>query len=569
MKKSLGYILLLILLLTMSPGPETLRTLTFNDQDISHAWLIFIPSAFFYLLATLVVNDLLLIPKLLLKNKFAQYLTFAYILAFTASFLASLTESTIKDLYNLPYKSPTHSISWILDDSFANAFFLLMVFISLALLRLYDKWNSDMVEERQMSENLEKYIANVRDCLNPKAIFSELRKISSTIYQNKEKATEMIDKLSSYLRQQLTELPTPPVLSEPKYDKSLFSGFTSFLVSRRFGFLRYSIFILILAFVSLTAYSQEQALSPLESTVQAVTLFVFLVIISSIVILWLFRRYENNQDLRRYFRSIMVFLAIILSPIIFSIVLLFIKHSEIRLLPLIMETATRCAGIIAIVMYVIGLSALLFFQNWIRVQRHITLIQNETLRQEYLFLRKQINPHFIFNVLNNIEICVYDEPYIASELIQNLISILEYQFADSKREMTTIKDEVDFLDSYLSLEQSRRDNFVYKIDTEEDAKDIRIPTLLLIPIIENAVKYSYYGSENIQNVEVSFKVDGKWLKFECRNPYNKDKVSEMSHHGIGLENTRRRLELLYDGKAKISTYKSAGIYDIELFIPFK
>lgn len=544
--------------MAISPGPETLRALDEAGRSLSDVWMIFLPTPLLYLIAIIAINDNWLIPKLLLRNKFAQYIIYASLVSFAASFLASLAEALIKIHFDFPNRFPIDSPTWLIEDSIANAFFLVLIMVGIALLRLYNKWEGDMEDERKMSGNLEKYIMNVRDCLNPKTIFEELHKISSAIHKNKEKASELIEELSIYLRQQLTELPAPPVLKERRYERSLFSRFTSFLVSRRFGTLRYVAFILILAFVSYTAYSYEQTVSPLESAIKATILFSFLAIISSIIILWLFNRYERKQDFSQYIRSILILLAIIVLPIIFSLVWVFRKVEDGATLPVILEAITICSGIVGICLYVFGLSALLFFQNWIRVQRHITLLRNETLRQEYLFLRKQINPHFLFNVLNNIEISVFDEPDLAYELLQNLIKLLEYQFEDSQRDKTTVKNETDFIASYLSLEQSRRDNFSYEIDTDEDAKYIQVPTLLFIPIIENAVKYSCQ-TDKMLNVKASFKVNGKWLILECSNPYNPFKVRKMNHHGIGLENIRRRLELIYDGKAKISSWQDDEI----------
>lgn len=568
MKKTLGYILLAILFMAVSPGPETLRELTQEGRSISNAWLMFFPSTFYYLVAVVVVNDCWLVPKFLLKNKFSVYFLYASLLSFVASFLSSLSECALKVHFGFPNRIQVDSPVWIIEDSFANAFFLVLILVGLALIKLYDKWKKDLEEERIMSESLEKYLGSVRDLLNPATIFAAMERISMSIFENRDRAVVLIDDLSAYLRKQLSELSAPPVIKETIYDKSLFSATTTFLVSRRYGTLRYFIFLLIISFVSYSAFAHERAGAPIDSVVNSVVLFAFLTIVSIIVMFWLFRRYEHRQDVMKYIRSISIFLAIIIAPIFFSLSLVFNKADENGLLPPLLEAFVFLAGIIGICLYVFGLSALLFFQNWIKVQRHITVLHNETIRQEYLFLRRQINPHFLFNVLNNIEISIFDDPDLASELLRNLIRLLEYQFEDSKRDKTILRNEVEFLESYLSLEQSRRDNFSFIIDMESAAAEIEIPTLLFIPIVENAAKYSI-RSEIKTNVRISFKIIGKYLKFECENPYDLEKVKSMSHNGIGLENTRRRLELIYDGKARFATSQSENLYNIEVIIPIE
>lgn len=568
MKKTLGYILLTILFMGISSGPETLRSLMLEGRNTTYAWLMFFPSALFNLIAVAVINDRWLVPKTLLKNKFPSYFLYASIVSLAVSFLSSLTDSILKIHFDFHNRPSDGSIGPIILDSVANTFFLVLIMLGFALLELYDKWGNDLQQERLMSESLNKYIKDVRSCLNPATIFKEMGKISETIPYDRDNAVGLIDSLSEYLRKQLSELPSPPQLKESAYEKSLFSHMTTFLVSHRYRTSRYLIFLLTIGFISYSAFANAPSGADLDPVSNAIVLFCFLIIVSNIEIFWFFRKYEQDQDVDRYYRSILILSFITITPILISIVLLFAKNWIYGWIYLTFNSVVFLGGIIAISLYLFGLGSLLFFQNWIRVQRHITMLHNETLRQEYLFLRRQINPHFLFNVLNNIEISVYDDPDLASELLKDLIKLLECQLEDSKRDFTTLQDEIEFLTSYLSLEQSRRDRFRYEIKISDDIREISIPTLIFIPIVENAAKYSATNKE-CMNVKVSFRSAGGFLKFECRNPYDIEKIRKTSHHGIGLENTMRRLELLYDGKARISTFQSDNQYHVEVIIPIK
>ena len=566
-KNILIYALSAILFLAVSSGPETMRVLAVEGRSLSGAWLMYLPSLVLNI-AAVVVNDRWLIPQALLKTRFVAYILCATILSSAFSVFASFMEALLKYCFDFPNRMTDGSIRWIIDDSLANSFFLLLILVGIALIRLYDKWNLEMKEEQRMSESLREYMKDVRMCLNPDAVLSAMGEISEAIRTERDRAVEMIYGLSAFLRRQLSELPVPPLVNEFLYDKTLFSGATSFLISRRFCILRYLIFTAILGYVSYASFSYDHIGSPLDPVINALALFVFLFVVFNIIRLWFFRRYEKRHDLRSYARSVVVLLAILLSPIvILNLMSLSVPVHRDSLL-LFSEILVLLGGVMGISLYVFGLSALLFFQDWIRVHRSITLLHRETLRQEYLFLRKQINPHFLFNVLNNIEISVYDDPVLASDMLADLLELLEYQLKDSNKEITAIKDEVSFLDSYLSLERSRRDHMDYEITMDSRAGDIRIPTLMFIPVVENAVKY-FTPSVSHRKILVEFRIIGSLLAFECVNPYDAEIVAKKNHNAIGLENTRRRLELMYDGKARISVVKTDGIFNVKIILPLK
>lgn len=120
----------------------------------------------------------------------------------------------------------------------------------------------------------------------------------------------------------------------------------------------------------------------------------------------------------------------------------------------------------------------------------MVLLNAESLRQEYAYLRKQINPHFLFNVLNNASILAFEDSEDAIRMFESLKHMLEYQFAETGKTDMTLEREMDFLDTYLSLEASRIDSLEYELSAQGDIKDVMIPTMIYITFVENAVKYS-------------------------------------------------------------------------------
>ncbi len=563
MKKLLAYIILPLILLALSPGVDTMQMLLDKGGDPARAWIMFVPSTLVYLALIFLFNDKLLIPKLLLKGRFARYILAASGVVVILSLLVAGSETWVRGHFDLPSRVESDSLVWIVVDVASNLLFWVPLMVAIALLRLYGRWKEDMASEERLSAELERYMANVRECLNPEVIFESLRQIAEAIRSDAEEASERIGQLSEYLRAQLAAIVPPPMIAAVAYDASLFSRLTAVLVDRRYRWLRHLLLIMELVAVSFIAYSHEYLVDVGSGLLQSAWLVVYLGALTYIDLL-LFKRYERHGSMRKLVVGVALLFVVFVSPVVVGVAALI---DEIGVFwPAVIEVAAIGAGVVGIGLYLCGVNALLLFQNWIRAQRHITLLRAETLRQEYLFLRKQINPHFLFNVLNSIEISAYDSPDLASDLLQDLVKLLRYQFEEGRRDTTSLRDEVEFLRSYLALEESRRDQFAYEIELR-DAVEATVPTLLFLPIVENAAKYSPRHRVEGVNVKVAFRVEEGWLRFECRNPYDAELVAHASHHGIGLENTRRRLELIYEGRARLTARQTDREFCVEIALP--
>ena len=191
--------------------------------------------------------------------------------------------------------------------------------------------------------------------------------------------------------------------------------------------------------------------------------------------------------------------------------------------------------------------------------------QAENLKTELSFLRSQISPHFLFNVLNNIVALVRIKSDELEPTVIKLSSILQYMLYETDEENVALSDEVEYLTSYIDLQKQR---FGKKLNTQVsfniEENWHRIEPMLLIPFIENAFKH---GFSNIQNPEIiiSLTVRNSVLDFSVRNKFNenteeiKDKTS-----GIGLANVKRRLELLYSERHQLSINKLDGWFTVSL-----
>ncbi|MDB4728536.1 histidine kinase, partial [Saprospiraceae bacterium] len=198
-------------------------------------------------------------------------------------------------------------------------------------------------------------------------------------------------------------------------------------------------------------------------------------------------------------------------------------------------------GIIVIVYYSLLLVAGII---WIVLQlKSVLSVKNELRKNELLHLQSQVNPHFFFNMLNNIYGTIDKDSEIAKKLILKLSDLMRYSIYEGKKQRVFLKDEIEFLQNYIDLHIMRYHKKIdvqFKIEIEDH---IKIMPLLLIILLENAFKH---GVENLIEkafIHLSVKAHDEQVKFEIENNFDDKEVSKES--GIGISNLKRRLNLVY------------------------
>ena len=193
-----------------------------------------------------------------------------------------------------------------------------------------------------------------------------------------------------------------------------------------------------------------------------------------------------------------------------------------------------------------------FTLDWFQNQKQKADLINQNQASELALLRSQINPHFLFNTLNNIYSLVYKKSNEAPEAVMKLSSIMRYTLYDSNTDKVLLEKEVEYLKSFIELQQLRlkKENFVdFRING--NINNYTITPMLFIPFVENAFKH---GNKNTPSpgIVITLIVEGEKIIFEVMNylrtgrAVNKDTVG-----GIGLQNIKRRLDLLYKDKHKL------------------
>lgn len=173
-------------------------------------------------------------------------------------------------------------------------------------------------------------------------------------------------------------------------------------------------------------------------------------------------------------------------------------------------------------------------------------LRSEKLETEMKFLKSQINPHFLFNALNNIYTQVILNQQDAPDNLLKLSDILRYVLYDCNVEKVPLQKEITYIKHYISLFSLKDSSGINLKTTIEDAPaHLKIAPLLLIPFVENAFKHS--GIEKIGQgwVEITLNFEGNLLQFTVKNSKTNEGQPKDKTHGIGLENVKRRLTLLY------------------------
>lgn len=211
-------------------------------------------------------------------------------------------------------------------------------------------------------------------------------------------------------------------------------------------------------------------------------------------------------------------------------------------------------------------AAIKLFQRSVIDYYRINQLEKYTLNAELEQLKSQINPHFLFNTLNNVNVLTKKDPEKASDILHKLSDLLRYQLYDSAHSRVALSGDIEFLNNLLELEKIRRDHFTFIIEQEGVIPYLHIPPFLFVPFVENAVKHNA-DAIGEPYVHIRFYVRGNRLFFECRNSKPLQPPVPKKAGGLGLNNIRRRLDLLYPDTHTLTIDNQADTYTVQLSIP--
>jgi hypothetical protein len=218
---------------------------------------------------------------------------------------------------------------------------------------------------------------------------------------------------------------------------------------------------------------------------------------------------------------------------------------------------------------VFGLSIAYFFlKEWARAEKFRVQLEAVQLDTEVKFLKSQVNPHFLFNTLNNLFSMAQGKGNDdLADGISKLSGMMRYMIYDSNAESVPLGKEIEYLEDCITLNKLRYadDEAKVKFDYPEQTTGVFIAPMLFIPFVENAFKHGVAIGQT-SAIDIAIIISDKQLIFTCANIIRSTKKMEGEKSGIGLENVKRRLDLLYPGKYQLQINEIDGKYFVKLEI---
>ena len=207
------------------------------------------------------------------------------------------------------------------------------------------------------------------------------------------------------------------------------------------------------------------------------------------------------------------------------------------------------------------------FIAWYEDIRAKEALTKKNFEMEMALVKSQINPHFLFNTLNNIDVLIAKDATKASAYLNKLSDIMRFMLYETKTEQIPLLKEWSYLEKYIELQKIRTANpdFVH-FELEGNAAQVMIAPMILIPFVENAFKYAE-GIKTAHAIQIKVRVENQAVYFECKNKYLSDvRNQENEFSGLGNALIKKRLELLYPNKHTLSVRDMDGVYSVELKI---
>ncbi len=209
--------------------------------------------------------------------------------------------------------------------------------------------------------------------------------------------------------------------------------------------------------------------------------------------------------------------------------------------------------------------------NYFEYQKKLISIERDSLQNELKFLRSQIQPHVLFNSLNNLYEYTLSKSDKAPELVLQLSKVLRYLLYETDKELILLRKEVQFLEEYIALQTTQLENrgkVDLRIEWDKSHETLFIAPFILIPFIENSFKHSLKSKENGIEINITIKIKEQTFELFVSNTYEHYPRTEadLTKSGIGLKNVKKRLNLLYPENHTLNVTEDKLVYSVHLLL---
>ncbi|WP_165585803.1 sensor histidine kinase [Pedobacter nototheniae] len=273
---------------------------------------------------------------------------------------------------------------------------------------------------------------------------------------------------------------------------------------------------------------------------------------------------------RRYLIYILAFIALLAVVPLLKTTLTVLMHNEIfnhskvEKKPNLTVTLYYIIQVFISGFFLVSSCIIKFTIDWFNSERIKRNLESEGREMELQFLKSQLNPHFLFNSLNNIYSLAYQKSDKTADAIMKLSEIMRYMIYESNTPTVSLSKEVDYLKSYIELQKIRfKDGAYVEMNLNGEIDDQKIVPLMLISFVENAFKHGVVNDPE-EPIKINIIANQKILHFSVIN--KKNQQNKDAQGGVGLTNVERRLQLIYPDRYKLNVVNSATHYNCELMI---
>jgi len=325
------------------------------------------------------------------------------------------------------------------------------------------------------------------------------------------------------------------------------------LISRKELFFQIILNAVILLFFSYKWNDQEYRLD-------RVWFFLMYAIASIFVTYYLMPKFLYRKKNWQFFGSVVLLIAL----------LIFLEEAVLE--QLLYPNTKRASGFPGIFLSLLGVLPVMTILSsgkfaWDALQKHkeIDILQSSMQESELQFLRSQVNPHFLFNNLNNLYSYALEGSSKTPEIILELSGVLRYMLYECKERYVPLEKELEQLGNFIRLYKLQiEERGQVDFETKNIKKGYRIAPLILIVFIENAFKHSQSGQSSDIEISIGLQMNGDTLRFTCVNNFESNQGMDSIAKGIGLENVKKRLQLLYPKKHELKIEEKGNRFEVNL-----
>lgn len=239
---------------------------------------------------------------------------------------------------------------------------------------------------------------------------------------------------------------------------------------------------------------------------------------------------------------------------------------EGRVNPAVFDVYLRTAGILLIVFFA---SVITLVERWYFIQQKTVRLEKEKLEAELKILKAQLNPHFLFNTLNNLYALALKKSEESPRAILKLSGMLDYILYQTDKKNASLADEINFIQNYIDLEKLRFSGgrLKVKIEIDEELRELKTPPLLFFPLVENCFKHGIDKTNGSADITLRWREEESQLLFTARNKIYSEETGRRK--GVGIDNVRKRLQLYYEDEHSFDINTENEYFIVNIKLPLK